>query len=62
MTPKVTTIRQDDSHRLIPCRDGDQSALERLTEDPDELSDLFELDGATKTGDRLIERLSLVYE
>jgi RES domain-containing protein len=58
VTPGVTTVRQDDSHRLIPCRDGDQSVLERLTEDADELSDLFELDGATN--DRLLGEANLL--
>lgn len=52
MTPKVTTLRRDETHRLIPARYGDRSVLERLTDDPDQLSDLFELDGATN--DRLL--------
>lgn len=47
MKPKVTTLRQDDTHRLIPSRCSDQSVLERLVDNADELSDLFELDGAT---------------
>ena len=58
MTPKVTTVRQDDTHRLIPSRYSDQSVLERLAEDPDQLSDLFELDGATN--DRLLGEMNLL--
>lgn len=58
MTPKVTTVRQDDSHRLIPCRDGDQSVLARLADDADELGDLFELDSATN--DRLLGEANLL--
>ena len=30
VTPKVTTIRQDDTHRLIPSRYSDESVLGRL--------------------------------
>jgi hypothetical protein len=52
MPPKLTTIRQDDTHRLIPSRHGYESVLERLTRDPGELEDLFELEGATN--DRLL--------
>ena len=52
MTPKVTNVRQDDTHRLIPFRYGDKSVLERLIDDADQLADLFELDGATN--DRLL--------
>ena len=58
MTPKVTTVRQDDTHRLIPSRYSDQSVLERLVEDPDQLSDLLELDGATNG--RLLGEMKLL--
>jgi RES domain-containing protein len=58
VTPKVTTIRQDDTHRLIPSCYDDQSVLERLAEDADELNDLFELDGATN--DRLLGEANLL--
>lgn len=51
MTPKLTTFRQDDTHRLIPHRDSDESVLRRLAEDEHQLEELFELDGATN--DRL---------
>jgi RES domain-containing protein len=47
MTPNVTSVRQDDTHRLIPSRYDDASALERLAEDEGELQELFELDSAT---------------
>jgi hypothetical protein len=52
LTPNVTTVRQDDTHRLIPSRRNGRSVLERLVKDADELSDLVELDGATN--DRLL--------
>jgi len=47
VTPKVTTVREDDTHRLIPSGCSDQSVLERLAEDAEELSYLLELDSAT---------------
>lgn len=47
MTPKITTLHQDDTHRLIPSRYSDPTVLERLAENADQLRDLFELDGAT---------------
>lgn len=52
MNPKLTTIRQDDTHRLIPSRHSDESVLERLAEDEHALQELLELDGATN--DRLL--------
>jgi hypothetical protein len=52
VTPKITTIRQDDTHRLLPSRYSDGSVLQRLTEDEHELQELVELDGATN--DRLL--------
>lgn len=52
MIPKVTELRQDDTHRLIPSRYNDQTVLERLSTNPSELKELFELDGATN--DRLL--------
>lgn len=58
MKPRVTTLRQDDTHRLIPSRYSDQSVLERLADNADELSDLSELDGATN--DRLLGEANLL--
>lgn len=46
MTPKVTAIRQDDTHRLIPTRYSNERALARLSSGRD-LEELSELDGAT---------------
>lgn len=46
MTPKVVTIRKDDTHRLIPATYSGES-LGRLTDDERQLEDLLELDGAT---------------
>jgi len=56
--PKVTSIRHDDSHRLIPSRYSDRSVLERLTRDGRHLEELFELDGATN--DRLLGEANLL--
>ena len=58
MTPKVSTLRQDDTHRLIPSRHSDESVLNRLAEDEKQLEDLFELDGATN--DRLLGEANLL--
>lgn len=50
----VTAIDQRDTHRLIPAQfaDGGVSVLARLTDDPDTLEGIFELDNATN--DRLL--------
>ena len=58
MTPKVSTIRRDATHRLIPARHDDQSVLQRLAEEDDNLQRLFELDGATN--DRLLGEANLL--
>jgi hypothetical protein len=47
VNPGVTTIRQDDTHRLVPSRYSDASVLARLAENDSELHGLFELEGAT---------------
>jgi hypothetical protein len=52
LTPPVTRVDQDDTHRLIPSGSDDKSVLERLTDDEAQLEDLFQLDGATN--DRLL--------
>ncbi len=58
MTPKLSTLRQDDTHRLIPSRNSEESVLNRLSEDEEELQGLFELDGATN--DRLLGESNLL--
>src|SRR3954471_6694773 len=58
MPPKVSPIRQDNTHRLIPSRYSNQSVLERLTPRADDLPDLFELEGATN--DRLLGEANLL--
>ncbi len=60
MLPRVSHLLQDDTHRLIPFRhtDRDESVLAWLTGDPDELNDLFELEGATN--DRLLGEAGLL--
>jgi hypothetical protein len=47
--PRASDVPRDDTHRLIPARysDRDESVLARLTDDPDNLNALFELEGAT---------------
>jgi hypothetical protein len=49
MQPKVIDLLRDDTHRLIPAKysDRDESVLARLTDDRDDLSAVFALDGAT---------------
>jgi len=46
VTPGVTTIREDDTHRLIPSRYSIEHALARLG-GPRDLEELIELDAAT---------------
>jgi hypothetical protein len=47
--PRVSRLLQDDTHRLIAAAygDADESVLNRLSSDPEQLSVLFELEGAT---------------
>jgi hypothetical protein len=54
MLPRATSIKQNDTHRLIPAKyiDRDETVLARLTRDRDELKNLLALEGATN--DRLI--------
>jgi hypothetical protein len=58
--PRVSDVPRDDTHRLIPARysDRDESVLTRLTDDPDDLNALFELEGATN--DRLLGEAGLL--
>jgi len=58
--PHFSEVSRDDTHRLIPSRytDKDESVLTRLTGDPDDLSSLFELEGATN--DRLLGEAGLL--
>ena len=58
MTPKLTNLRQDDTHRLIPTRYSAESVLAVLSDNAQELSDLLELDGATN--DRLLGEANLL--
>jgi hypothetical protein len=45
--PHVSRLLQDDTHRLIPSAYDDETVLNRLTTNSDELTALFELEGAT---------------
>jgi hypothetical protein len=58
--PRTAEIKQDDTHRLIPSRyiDKGETILARLTEDPEDLNKLFELEGATN--DRLLGEAGLL--
>jgi RES domain-containing protein len=60
--PRVSDVPREDTHRLIPARysdgEGDESVLTRLTDDPDDLHALFELEGATN--DRLLGEAGLL--
>ena len=47
MLPHVSRLLQDDTHRLIPSAYDDETVLNRLTTDSDEITALFELEGAT---------------
>jgi hypothetical protein len=58
VTPKVTSILQDDTHRLIPTRVSEESVLARLAESDEPLDALFELDAATN--DRLAAEANLL--
>lgn len=58
MTPGISVLRQDDTHRLIPVRDTEASVLARLAEDEEALQELFDLDGATN--DRLLGEANLL--
>lgn len=58
MIPATTEVRQDDTHRLIPSRYSDESVLTRLADNDQQLSELFELDGATN--DRLLGEANLL--
>jgi len=56
--PSVSRVLQDDAHRLIPSAYEEETALNRLTSDSDELTALFELDGATN--ERLLGEAGLL--
>jgi RES domain-containing protein len=58
VTPKISSLRQDDTHRLIPSRHSDESVLNRLAEGEKQLQELLELDGATN--DRLLGEANLL--
>ncbi|MGH9504562.1 MAG: RES family NAD+ phosphorylase [Terriglobales bacterium] len=64
MTPRLTQLHQDDTHRLIPARYSEDGAsvLARLTSglrsDQQHLHDLFQLEGATN--ERLLGESNLL--
>src|SRR5271157_4854616 len=60
LLPRVSDVLRDETHRLIPSRysDQDETVLTRLTDDAEDLSALFELEGATN--DRLLGEAGLL--
>jgi hypothetical protein len=60
MLPRATSIKQNDTHRLIPAKyiDREETVLARLTRDRGELKGLLALEGATN--DRLIGEAGLL--
>lgn len=58
MLPHVSRLLQDDTHRLIPSAYDEETVLNRLTTDSDELSALFALEGATN--ERLLGEAGLL--
>jgi RES domain len=58
MLPSVSRVLQDDTHRLIPSAYQEETVLQRLTTDSDELAALFELEGATN--ERLLGEAGLL--
>jgi RES domain-containing protein len=56
--PGVSRLLQDDTHRLIPSAYDEETVLNRLTTDSDELRALFELEGATN--ERLLGEAGLL--
>ena len=58
MLPHVSHLLQDDTHRLIPSAYDKETVLNRLTTDSDDLSALFELEGATN--ERLLGEAGLL--
>ena len=47
MTPSICSLRQDDTHRLLPSRRSERSVLARLANDENGLRELIELEEAT---------------
>lgn len=45
--PPVTSLRQDDTYRLIPSRYAEEGVLSALSDDDDDMDALYELEGAT---------------
>ncbi len=60
MLPRLSDLSRNNTHRLIPSRysDKDDTVLTRLTDDPNDLNALFELEGATN--DRLLGEAGLL--
>jgi hypothetical protein len=56
--PHVSRLLQDDTHRLIPSAYDEETVLNRLTTDSDELIALLELEGATN--ERLLGEAGLL--
>lgn len=64
MTPPVTSVRQDNTHRLIPARHSNETVLRRLVSEPlesqaeENLAALIDIESATN--DRLLGEANLL--
>lgn len=58
MLPNASRFLQDDTHRLIPSEFREDTVLHRLTTDSEDLTALFELEGATN--ERLLGEAGLL--
>ena len=58
MLPHVSRLLQDDTHRLIPSAYDEDTVLHRLITDSEDLTALFELEGATN--ERLLGEAGLL--
>ena len=60
MLPRISLVRRNDTHRLIPAKysDGGASVLARTAEDDAHLEDVFDLDNATN--DRILAENNLL--
>jgi RES domain-containing protein len=58
VSARLSRVDRDDTHRLTPSRWADQSVLARISDGPEQLDALFELEGATN--DRLLGAAGLL--
>ncbi len=56
--PRITLVRRQDTHRLVPALHAEESVLTRIADSDRHLRDIFELDQATN--DRLLAEQALL--